>query len=64
MTQGNNFKCSKEDCDFRTAVRVEMVYHSVKKHGAVFSKQFIRQIQPRTKEHERQKEELLELLNE
>jgi len=61
MTQGNNFKCSKEDCDFKTNVRVEMAYHSVKKHGAVYSKRYVKLLQPRTKEHERMRNELLEL---
>ncbi len=64
MTNGNSFKCSKEDCDYKTSVRVEMVYHSVKKHGAVYSKKFIRQLQPRSKEHEKLRDELLELSNE
>ncbi len=61
MTKGNSFSCTRENCDFKTSVRIEMVYHSVKIHGAVYSRHYLSMLYPLTDIHRAMKKELLEL---
>ena len=52
------YKCKKNDptnpkkpCKFKTDIRLEMVQHAIKTHGAVFSEQFLRKIEKRSLYH-------------